>query len=70
MFALLLLAGIQVVHAAPPNILFVLADDFGQYDLGFRNAEIDSPHLDELANSGIILNRHYGNWIAYEHVGG
>ena len=43
----------------PPNFLFVLADDFGHYDVGWRNPEVTSPTLDALATSGIILNRHY-----------
>ena len=42
-----------------PNFLFVLADDFGHYDVGWRNPEVTSPTLDMLARSGIILNRHY-----------
>ena len=60
---MILLAFTSVVSAAhatkPPNFLFVLADDFGHYDVGWRNPEVVSPTLDALASSGIILNRHY-----------
>jgi len=44
-----------------PNILFILADDLGYNELGFMNNTrgILSPHLDALANSGVILKNYY-----------
>ena len=42
-----------------PNIVFVLVDDWGFADVGFRNPDIKTPNFDELANTGLILNRHY-----------
>jgi arylsulfatase A len=46
--------------AAFPNVVFILADDIGQGDMGFYHRErtgnpevIPTPHLDKLAESGI-----------------
>jgi len=36
-----------------PNILLIVADDLGYADLGCFGSDIQTPHLDELANSGI-----------------
>ncbi len=45
--------------ATKPNIVFVLVDDWGYADIGFRNPAIKSPNFDTLANTGLILDRHY-----------
>ena len=42
-----------------PNIIFVLVDDWGFSDVGFRNPAVKSPNFDMLANTGLVLNRHY-----------
>nr|WP_321262517.1 sulfatase-like hydrolase/transferase [uncultured Sphaerochaeta sp.] len=43
-----------------PNILFILADDHGQWALGcYGNKEVKTPHLDELAENGIIYDNFY-----------
>ena len=52
--ALLLLAA-GVIHAAQPNIVFVLFDDMGwtqplSYD---ANSALRTPHLDRLATQGM-----------------
>jgi arylsulfatase A-like enzyme len=41
--------------SAPPNIVFILADDFGYGDLGCQNpdSKIPTPHLDRLARQGV-----------------
>ena len=41
-----------------PNIFMILADDFGHYNIGWRNPEIRSPKIDALAADGLKLNRH------------
>src|SRR5215469_710560 len=40
---------------APPNIVFILADDLGYGDLGCYNGDskIPTPHLDRLASQGM-----------------
>jgi arylsulfatase A-like enzyme len=45
--------------APRPNIVFLLADDLGSYDVGWRGSEIKTPHLDKLALSGARLNQFY-----------
>ena len=60
--ALLLLStsSLAIATAAPkPNIVFILADDLGSYDVGWRGSEIKTPHLDELARSGAVLDQFY-----------
>jgi arylsulfatase len=40
-------------HNDRPNILLIVADDLGYSDLGCYGGEIDTPHLDRLASSGL-----------------
>ena len=42
-----------------PNIVFVLVDDWGYSDAGFRNPAIITPNFDTLVRSGLLLDRHY-----------
>jgi arylsulfatase A-like enzyme len=42
-----------------PNIVFILADDLGSYDVGWRGGKIETPQLDALAASGARLDRFY-----------
>ena len=46
-------------QATKPNIVFVLVDDWGYADVGFRNPAVKSPNFDDLANTGLLLDRHY-----------
>jgi len=56
---------------SPPNILFILTDDQGWGDLGvfFQNERgeqgehpwMKTPHLDQMADEGVILTNHYSN---------
>src|SRR5215470_4892585 len=45
---------------APPNIVYIIADDLGSKDVGFRGgADIKTPNLDKLAKEGAILEQYY-----------
>jgi arylsulfatase A-like enzyme len=54
-FATLLTA----VAADKPNIVFILADDMGSYDVGWRGSEIKTPNLDKLCAQGTKLENFY-----------
>jgi arylsulfatase A-like enzyme len=59
-FALtLLLLAMAGVAAERPNILFILADDLGSFDVGWRGSEIKTPNLDKLALGGARLDQFY-----------
>lgn len=55
----------SIATAAPakkeekPNIIYLLADDLGRDDVGWRNPEIKTPNLDKLAASGAKLDQYY-----------
>ncbi|XP_054166666.1 arylsulfatase B-like [Oppia nitens] len=43
-----------------PNIIVIVADDYGWGDIGFHGSQqVRTPNLDLLASSGIILNNYY-----------
>ncbi|MGZ0168743.1 MAG: arylsulfatase [Planctomycetales bacterium] len=44
---------------ARPNIIVIVADDLGYSDLGCFGGEIETPHLDSLADNGLRLTRFY-----------
>ncbi len=45
-------------EAHSPNVLFILADDLGYHDLGVTGSSFyETPHLDELARSGLQFTR-------------
>jgi arylsulfatase A-like enzyme len=45
--------------ARKPNIVFILADDLGYSDLGCYGSEIETPHLDRLAQNGVRFTQFY-----------
>ena len=45
--------------AAPPNVVFILADDAGYSDVGCYGGEIQTPHLDALAAGGLRFTQFY-----------
>ncbi len=51
----------SAVAASPakPNIVYVLADDLGWKDVGFRGSDIRTPNLDELARGGAVFEQFY-----------
>lgn len=58
----ILYAGIEPGQAAPPNIVFLLADDLGWRDVGFAgNDFIETPHIDRLATEGIQFTQAYAS---------
>lgn len=55
-----LLVSIPVVLAArQPHVVFILADDFGWYDVGYHRSEISTPNLDKLSAGGVRLENYY-----------
>lgn len=60
-FALALLA--PAVAAAQssqkPNILYIVADDLGWNDVGFRSSDLATPTIDRLAREGAVLDQFY-----------
>ena len=59
LFLLLALIANASGAAEKPDIVFILADDLGSYDVGWRGSEIRTPHLDKLAARGAILENFY-----------
>jgi arylsulfatase A-like enzyme len=45
--------------AVKPNIVYLLADDLGGNDVGWRNPAIKTPNLDKLAKAGATLDQYY-----------
>lgn len=60
-FVLLLAAEVAVAdNTLPrPNIIVILADDMGWSDLGCYGGEIQTPHIDALAASGVRFTQFY-----------
>jgi arylsulfatase A-like enzyme len=57
-----LLNWVPALHAQEPrpNIVFIMADDLGNADLGYRGGEIKTPNIDKLAAEGVRLESFYG----------
>ncbi len=47
------------VQSAPPNVIYILADDMGFSDIGCYGGEIDTPNLDALAKGGLRFTQFY-----------
>jgi arylsulfatase len=41
------------------NILFVVADDLGMYDIGAYGSEINTPTIDSIASTGVMFTQFY-----------
>ena len=48
-----------VTAVQKPNIIFIIADDYGWNDIGYHGSEIKTPHLDKLAENGVKLENYY-----------
>ncbi|MFC7047555.1 sulfatase family protein [Emcibacter nanhaiensis] len=47
---------------APPNIIFIMADDIGYADVGvYGQRHIGTPNIDKLARDGLMLTQGYAN---------
>jgi arylsulfatase A-like enzyme len=46
-----------------PNIIFIMADDLGNADLGYRGSQIATPNIDKLAQGGVRLESFYGQQV-------
>lgn len=55
----LLAAFLGECESKQPNILFLLADDYGYHDIGYHGSEIKTPNLDKLAAEGVKLENYY-----------
>lgn len=61
---LILAIGGHFGHAAEqPNVIFILADDLGNADLGYRGSDIKTPNIDRLASEGVRLESFYGQHV-------
>tara|TARA_B110000208_G_scaffold60322_1_gene78553 strand:- start:267 stop:2114 length:1848 start_codon:yes stop_codon:yes gene_type:complete len=50
---------------APPHIVFVMADDLGSADVGWNDATVLTPEMDDLATTGVVLSTCYTwSWCA------
>ncbi|MBL7140794.1 MAG: sulfatase-like hydrolase/transferase, partial [Planctomycetes bacterium] len=53
-------AGAATPKPAKPNIVYIMADDLGQYDLGCcGGTHILTPHIDRLAAEGVRFTQVY-----------
>jgi len=51
-------------QAAPkPNIVLLLADDLGWKDVGYREGNVRTPHIDRLAEGGVRLEQFYAQSV-------
>lgn len=55
----LLAACLGESESKQPNILFLLADDYGYHDIGYHGSEIKTPNLDKLSAEGVKLENYY-----------
>ncbi|NTW37815.1 MAG: sulfatase-like hydrolase/transferase, partial [Syntrophobacteraceae bacterium] len=49
--------------ADKPNIIFIMFDDLGNADLGYRGSDIKTPTIDKLATGGVRLESFYGMMV-------
>ena len=49
--------------SSAPHIIVFLADDLGYNDISWHNPHVLTPHIQDLATSGVILEQHYSQPI-------
>jgi len=47
-------------QAEKPNIVFIMADDLGNADVGYHGSDIKTPNIDKLAKEGVQLESFHG----------
>ncbi len=47
--------------AERPHIILIMVDDMGYSDLGYMGGEIDTPHIDQLAETGVKFSQFYNS---------
>jgi arylsulfatase A-like enzyme len=65
LFCAVMAPGRQAHAAAPPNVIYILADDLGYGDLScYGQTKFQTPHIDRLASEGLRFTAHYsGNTV-------
>ena len=58
-FALGSLAVAAAATSGKPNVVFILVDDWGFNDVGWRSSDLATPAIDSLAERGIKLMSYY-----------
>ena len=56
---LLMSSAVSVAHAAPPNIVLILADDLGFTDTAPYGGEVPTPSISALAEQGVTFTNHH-----------
>lgn len=59
LLVVLLVVSGRIEASDKPNFLFILVDDLGFSDLGCYGGEIETPHLDSLAENGLRYTQFY-----------
>jgi arylsulfatase len=54
-------AEVLTSELSKPNIIVILADDMGYSDIGVYGGEIETPHIDALAASGVRFSNFYSS---------
>eukprot|EP00756_Hemistasia_phaeocysticola_P020231 Hpha_TRINITY_DN15709_c5_g11::TRINITY_DN15709_c5_g11_i1::g.37351::m.37351/K01135/ARSB; arylsulfatase B len=55
----MLAVALAAAVAAKPHVLWIVMDDLGWDDVGFRSREIETPNIDSFAREGVVLDRYY-----------
>ena len=61
LLALALAATLSAQTEGRPNVVVILLDDLGYSDLGCYGGEIETPHIDRLAENGVRFESFYNS---------
>jgi arylsulfatase A-like enzyme len=60
LLTILFIVGCELKEKKKPNVVFILADDFGYTDLGVMGSKYyETPNLDNIANEGMNFTQGY-----------